>query len=520
MSAIWFNHTCYFRFSTGAIVARLITIGDSVSQGFMSGGAARTDLAYSTLIAKAMSLKNYRYPEWHLGGMPINFEVFLRRLSRYYGDDIWGFEWISVINRIASFLDQVEDYYERGKGDFRSPDLRGYDNYHNLSAFGFTVSDAWQVTPSLCLKEIQPNGAYQPQDNRFGLPDNAFYRSAIRVLNPGGEKTYAQNQDHSQLDWLQFHVDSEEKGVENLILWLGANNALGTVVNLQIKKTNVDLKEFQGYDHHQRSRFNLWNTDHFCQDYCFLLDRVTDIMSSKEHTQRQPDWKVFIGTIPAVTVAPLIKGFGKEIPTKDPFGVLSTPARYCENYTYVFLEKSGKAQDKLVLDYNQVVEIDTQIAAYNEVIRNQITSCNKKLGQNKFFEVDVNGALLQAAYKRNFGYPTYRFPSGYDAAGIQTSTKFYRVKNGVKSAGGIFSLDGIHPSGIGQGLIAHEFITAMQNAGVGAVGSLNWQSIKDTDTLYSNPLGLVEEIFQHPKLFRFIVNRLRSTPKEVDSDDD
>ena len=31
---------------------RLFTIGDSVSQGLMSGAAARTDLSYSTLIAE------------------------------------------------------------------------------------------------------------------------------------------------------------------------------------------------------------------------------------------------------------------------------------------------------------------------------------------------------------------------------------------------------------------------------------------------------------------------------------
>ncbi len=37
---------------------KLFTIGDSISQGVMSGAAARTDLAYSTLVAKKMELDN------------------------------------------------------------------------------------------------------------------------------------------------------------------------------------------------------------------------------------------------------------------------------------------------------------------------------------------------------------------------------------------------------------------------------------------------------------------------------
>ncbi|HEY0658065.1 MAG TPA: hypothetical protein VGD05_06310, partial [Pyrinomonadaceae bacterium] len=44
---------------------KLFTIGDSVSQGFMSLAAARTDNAYSTLIARQIGLKlntdDYRF---------------------------------------------------------------------------------------------------------------------------------------------------------------------------------------------------------------------------------------------------------------------------------------------------------------------------------------------------------------------------------------------------------------------------------------------------------------------------
>jgi len=62
-------------------MARLVTIGDSVSQGFMSVGAAQTQQSYSTLLARMMELPDYRFPDWPLGGIPLNAEALLRHLS-------------------------------------------------------------------------------------------------------------------------------------------------------------------------------------------------------------------------------------------------------------------------------------------------------------------------------------------------------------------------------------------------------------------------------------------------------
>jgi hypothetical protein len=73
---------------------KLFTIGDSISQGFMSGAAARTNLAYSTLIAGCMGLEDgYEYPRWAAGGLPINLEIILRRLEKQYGDNVNPLEW-------------------------------------------------------------------------------------------------------------------------------------------------------------------------------------------------------------------------------------------------------------------------------------------------------------------------------------------------------------------------------------------------------------------------------------------
>jgi hypothetical protein len=67
---------------------KLFTIGDGVSQGFMSAAAARTDLTYSTLIVRSMDLKltgEYRYPNWEFDGLPLNLERAFREPNRSAG---------------------------------------------------------------------------------------------------------------------------------------------------------------------------------------------------------------------------------------------------------------------------------------------------------------------------------------------------------------------------------------------------------------------------------------------------
>jgi hypothetical protein len=225
---------------------KLFTLGDSVSQGFMSAAAARTDLTYSTLIAGSMGLEpksEYRYPEWAVDGLPLNLERIFRRLVELYGYDIRGAEWLTVLQNVNRVIDEVEDYYERGPGaadePYRDPDGDGggVEYFHNVAISGFDVADSWLVTPAHCKGMIDsaPGGR-----DSFLLPNASFYRTALKVLNPSLESKY---DDHSQLKWLEEHAANPNEGVENLILWLGANNALGTIVGLKVNPTPNDPKQ-------------------------------------------------------------------------------------------------------------------------------------------------------------------------------------------------------------------------------------------------------------------------------------
>ena len=74
-------------------------------------------------------------------------------------------------------------------------------------------------------------------------------------------------------------------------------------------------------------------------------------------------------------------------------------------------------------------------------------------------------------------------------------TRFHHAEKGDHQIeqGGIFGLDGIHPTAIGQGLIAHEFITAI-NTARGTNYSLDWDAIYESDRLYLEPITLMGSI--------------------------
>lgn len=65
---------------------RLVTIGDSLTQGFQSGAIFNTDLSYPAIIAWEMGLEPSEYPRYlGYGGLPFNLEYLLRDLEDRLG---------------------------------------------------------------------------------------------------------------------------------------------------------------------------------------------------------------------------------------------------------------------------------------------------------------------------------------------------------------------------------------------------------------------------------------------------
>jgi len=90
------------------------------------------------------------------------------------------------------------------------------------------------------------------------------------------------------------------------------------------------------------------------------------------------------------------------------------------------------------------------------------------------------------------------------------NTVYYTVdRKANMTAGGVFSLDGVHPTAIGHGLIAHEFIQVFRKAGVDVPRELDWNAIAASDSLYSNPISLMPELYDNTRLAEMLLDLMR-----------
>lgn len=504
---------------------KLFTIGDSISQAFMSGAAARTDLSYSTLIAQNLGIEDYHYPLWAKDGLPFNIETMLRRLERRLGSDVSGpIEWIRAASILNAYFDEIEDYYERGEGRLK-------DNYqeaafHNVAVRGFDLAYTWLINSDLC-KHVISNDK-DSGDNWWGRVNQPLLRTAHRVLHPNqGQLPTNQN---SQIDWLRYHHQRE--GVENVVLFLGANNALGTVVDLEIVQTSDDGSLFEGkrpdqidYQTRIKSGWNLWHPKDFEVEYAFMLNKVIEVLENNPH---HVDYKVFIGTVPLVTIAPITKAAGDkrsdikvtEWPVDPnnpaPMGLaeLSAPVEkdysYGTHYPYFLFADTFKITDKH-LNQAEIIHIDNVIRKYNRIIQEQVALANERVGARRFYLIDASTHLSNMAIKRNHANPTYKYPPYFEFVHPKVDIRYYGTdRKGNMKSGGFFSLDGVHPTAIGQGLIAWEFLKVMKQAGVSDAkpDALNWKGIFESDDLRRNPLKITQELYDNIDFKRFMLEKV------------
>jgi len=103
----------------------------------------------------------------------------------------------------------------------------------------------------------------------------------------------------------------------------------------------------------------------------------------------------------------------------------------------------------------EVVQVQSQIAAYNAVIAQQVASANGIL-------VDLNSTFTS-------------LKSGVTINGYTATTGFL---------GGIFSLDGIHPTNTGYAIIANKFIDAINSRLTNAIPDVDLSTIAAADPLF------------------------------------
>src|SRR5690606_27149284 len=150
------------------------------------------------------------------------------------------------------------------------------------------------------------------------------------------------------------------------------NNALGTVVHLQIEPTAGDGAAL-ALPREERQKFNLWHPRDFEAEYRQLMARVDASMRAN----RQRDFHVFVGTVPYVTIAPLAKGMGELRPIDDHGGLKGL---YYQYYSYFPFSLETALRSGRFLTFRDALHIDRTISEFNRIITREVAALNQAHG--------------------------------------------------------------------------------------------------------------------------------------------
>ena len=542
-------------------MAKLVAIGDSITQGVMSGAISRPEYSYPALIAEAMGLEVwmpdgqneepshqnvFRVPYFPGIGLPLNIEELFEAIGPDFDSCIDAKELRGRLLFFSKFIDHFRDSYRLSEVN--------YDGiYHNLAVLSFQVFHSFTIN-SACYKELVEKNqkdidkqlrrwkrrlsiiigaSYMSPRIVLGLvkwinnrklkkmltkstsvlararslielylerfadvdsdPSATMYRIAQHVLNP--------SQSPARNGWTQIcnlkHIRDKE-GVENLILFLGANDCLGTVRDLEIRDMtgNCVLDDLE-----ERGQYNLTSEDVFRRDYERMVRQISEVISK--------DTNVFVGNIPHVTIPPITQA-SNEIAFEH------NERTYFTRYAPFF---ANREEDRLFEDLTHLAGDDARrIDDHIDALNNTIDCIIHTVPRNgNWHLVDICSLLEGLAVRRTGNDSNPHHPlecfllsdpnlpdtghellnSGLDP--LPNVRRFQTNDENERIDGGIFSLDCFHPTTIGQGLIAEAFVRAMKEAEVRHVTSnrldwrLDWGDIIENDTLIQDPPVLWNE---------------------------
>lgn len=467
---------------------RLVTIGDSLTQGYQSGAIFNTELSYPMTIAWEMGWdRQFRHPAPFsaYGGMQSNIEYYLRHLENRFGDRIDWWETASAVFAVRELMDKNEDYWERGAGADVYQPARQKEINHNLAIYGWDIRDMISLNSAKCRQRIT-----EPKDHLLKqIVENANERVALRVLttakDPEGQWSAL---DAAAALGEDGTPETGGDGIETLVVMIGANNILGSVASLKINWSGDDHQDLE-----LKKSYNAWLPSHFAGEFDELVARVQKIKA------RHVIWC----TVPHVTVSPIARGVG---------GAKARPgSRYFPYYTrpWVDDDKFNPDEDDCLTE-NQARALDSVVDSYNTHVVQRLRE-NRSAGKD-WYVFDLCALLDRVAARRYIKDPQarpdwwmpYDLPAALQALTPPPDSQFFRSavdptsQKAQRVTGGLFSLDGIHPTTIAYGIVAQEIINVMQQAGVKfyygnnskeRVGPVrvNFQRLIKLDTLVSDP---------------------------------
>ena len=457
---------------------RLVAVGDSLTHGFQSGAIHNTRLSYPALIARELGIYDrFQHPSYdRFGGLPLNIEYLLRALAERFGDRISGLESGLAALKLLDLMDEIEDFWEQ---DAEQPG-RFATRSHNLAIYGWDVHDATVRSAADCRADIAA-----PTDALFKqVVQNANERAALRVLAPGpaGQEllsplatAVALGNDGTR------QTPGAGDGIETLIVMLGANNALRTVTELRVCWSQQSSYEV---DREAKRDYTVWDPVHFRMELACAVARVRAVRA------RHVVW----ATVPHVTIAPIARGVG----------VRDERSRYFPHYARPWRTEGFDAAVHDHITGTEARAVDAAIDLYNDGIEAAVRAARKD-GLD-WLLLDVSGLLDRIAHRRYIEneaarpdwWEPYVLPQPLRELDPVPDTRFLRAdEDHRRTEGGLFSLDGVHPTTVMYGLIAEEYINVMKLAGVrfrpsaGAQTQIDFADLLARDSLLSDaPRGL------------------------------
>lgn len=450
-------------------------MGDSMAQGFKNGGIYRTDLSFPAILSRSMGNGIvYEAPSFTAqAGIPINMEVLIRGLEQELGSEVNLWNSVKAGRYVYNTLRRIKTYWEGNKKELH---VEQHTPYHNQGVWGFSISDCWLINDQFCQDHITNNKA---RYSVFSvLPDNAMYTTARMVLNPSFATRYRKNTMVDNVIELQ-----EDGGIENLIVCIGHNNIVGAVTKLQIAfSQDGDLNA-----PYPERTCTVFRPEHFEQELRTLYRSLSGLNIKN----------VFVPTLPYVTIPPAIRGVNLDG---------SKPASgYYDYYARFWIWDEDFSPDKHPhLTREDAILLDQTIDRYNHIIK----SLADEFG---YITVPVGHYVRAAARRRHQGELIAPFPPEFiTALKKNPKTSFLVDKNGYPristdylrldhetgkiDRGGIFSLDGLHPSTIGYGLIANIYRMSMEKHGVKFEHPIDWDFVIEHETLVTDPPLLMHDL--------------------------
>jgi len=365
-------------------------------------------------------------------------------LEQRFGPRLDWWEVPLALFRGRRWMDEVEDYWERGPGS-TVPALTGIK--HNLAVYGWDLRDALELTAAQCQDRMQ-----RPKDDLVTqFVENDSQRAALRVYPTAPEPARSLTLFGAATQLGADDADgTADHGIETLVVFLGANNALSTVTRLKVVWSD------DGYDDLDRKgAFTVWRPTHFAAELAGVAEAVRGISA------RNAIWC----TVPHVTVPPIARGLGPKI---------APGSRYYPFYTRPWVtDRAFDPRRDPHLTAQDARAIDSAIDQYNDTIVDTIRAA-RSAGLD-WYVYDVAGLLDRLAQRRYIEdvlarppwWVPYPLPPELQALTPVPDSRFLTSDGqGGRATGGLFSLDGVHPTTVGYGILAQELIQVMRRAGV------------------------------------------------------